>query len=359
MPRKGIKVTLFGVDTGKCQENELDTLKISFVPIIKSSATWWRYLIKLTFRLPFMRIPKESVIHVHRIEYVLPFIISKRKNPVVLTLHGERLATAKVKYQKAFPLIEAIYRILEYFIFKRANVIVAVSNKVKESFENVHKNISDKIIVLPVGVDMDEFKPLDKDYLRQKYDIGEETKVLLFAGVLEERKNIGLLIRAFRYVQERYPDSILLIVGDGPLRSSLEKLVEELKIKSKVWFLGEVSREQLPESYNLADVFALPSLSEGSPTVVREALACGIPVVSTDVGDVKEIITDPLLGTVVNTYTDERVFAEALIETIENIDKNNEEIKKRCRDIARKYSFENVVEKYVEIYHKLRSGEQR
>lgn len=262
-------------------------------------------------------------------------------------------------FKKSFFLfINFIYKILEYFAFKRANVIVAVSNRVKASFEKVHKNISNKVVVLPVGVDLDEFKPMDKSHLREKYGIDKKAKVILFAGVLEDRKNVKLLIKAFKHVHKLYPNSILIITGTGPNRHSLETLARRLGIDSKVRFLGEVPLEHLPEIYNIADIFALPSLSEGSPTVVREALACGIPVVSTNVGDVSEIITDPLLGVIVDTYTDERVFAEALIKTIENIDKNNEEIKKRCRDIARKYSFENVVEKYIEIYQELLRGKK-
>ena len=160
------------------------------------------------------------------------------------------------------------------------------------------------------------------------------------------------MLKAFKHVTSLVPNSILIIVGTGPQSQSLANLAKQLGIDSKVRFLGELTLENLPEVYNLADVFALPSLSEGSPSVVREALACGIPLVSTNVGDVKEIITDPLVGVIVNMHT-ERVFAEVLIKTLKNVEKNYEKIKKRCRDVASKYSFEKVVEKYIEIYQKL------
>lgn len=100
LSQKDVRVILLGVDIFKCQRDSQDIL---FIPIVKDSNAWWKYLVNLTLKLPIIEIPKNAIIHIHRIEYVLPFIIWKKRNPIILTLHGERLATAKsICSKKAF-----------------------------------------------------------------------------------------------------------------------------------------------------------------------------------------------------------------------------------------------------------------
>ena len=203
LPRKGVKVILLGANIFNLTLTGVDTGSILFYPIIKGSNTWWKYLINLIIKLPFIKIPNNAIIHIHRIEYVLPFIIWKRRNPIILTLHGERLATAQYQLLKTIRIknkilfiiiylfLDLFYRILEHLAFKRSSIIVAVSNRVKESFEKVHRDISNKLVVLPVGVDLEIFKPMDKIHLREKYGVDKNAKVILFAGVLRKLKMLN------------------------------------------------------------------------------------------------------------------------------------------------------------------------
>ncbi len=348
LPQRGIFTTLYGVEINECPQN----LNFKHEPILKNSNLFWVYLIKLFIKLPFLRIDSKSIIHVHRIEYVIPFIFFKRNNRLVLTLHGERLATGREIYSKfVFFFISKIYRIVEYLSLKRSHHIVAVSDEVKDSFLNFNKNSLLKFSVIPVGVDLNLFRPLNKNFSRKKWKIGVKTKVILFVGVLGKIKNLNFLINSFSRFIVEYPDSLLIIVGDGPEKHFLEKNVSELSINSKIKFMGEIENEELPEIYNLADIFAFTSISEGSPTVIREALACGVPIVSTDVGDVKDVIKNSKAG-LISEY-DVKSFSGALIK-LESQIRNDGSLKEKCIESVKPYSFEIVAEEYIQIYRKLR-----
>ncbi len=191
---------------------------------------------------------------------------------------------------------------------------------------------------------------MDKEKLREKYGLKHDEKIILFVGRLERIKNIDFLIRSFVIVMEKISKAKLVIVGRGKEQKNLINLAKKLGIEKKTFFVGEVNPEKMPEVYNYADVVALPSISEASHTVVKEALACGVPVVSTNVGDVIEIITNPIIGTVVNSY-DEKLFANALIKTIEIVNAKPEEVRKKCRKIAlERFSFENIAKEFIDIY---------
>lgn len=348
LPKKGVKTSLYGAGIIECD----DTFNFEFKPIIKGSNDFLRYFLNLFLKLPFLRIDEGITMHMHRIEYVIPFVIFKRNNPVLLTLHGERLATARSTYSKnVFRIIDKLYYLLEKIAFKRANSIVAVSSRVKNSFVTTHNTSDLKIKVIPVGTDLTKFKPLDKKYLRNKFNISEKTTLILYVGLLEPRKNVKLLLNGFKLFNDQIYDSVLFLVGDGPEKASLQTMANELGISSKVKFAGEVQNDNLPSLYSVADIFAFPSFSEGSPTVVRESLACGTPIVSTDVGDVKDIIHNSKSGLI--TDYDIKTFSGALIK-LESILRNDGSVKEKCLQAVKPYSFDTVAEEYIKIYRKLR-----
>ena len=101
----------------------------------------------------------------------------------------------------------------------------------------------------------------------------------------------------------RLPEFSLVIAGEGPERQALESLANQLKVSAKVTFLGWVTQSQLVKSYSAADMLVLPSSREGWPNVLLESMACGTPVVATDVGGIPEIITSPVVGCVITRRT--------------------------------------------------------
>jgi len=347
--KNNTKVTLLGVQLAKKQTYKHPNL--TFIPLLHESETWWEYFIKLMIKVPLLKFSDSAIIHAHRTYFMLPFILFHRKNPKVCTLHMKPLEFVKVEYPQYLRFVNIPHKLVESFCLKRTDVLIAVNEEIKLAYEKRYPEVKGKIRVISgSGVDLDRFRPIDKKKMRKKYEFKPDEKIILFAGRIEKIKNLDFLIRSFTLVLTKVPNARLVIVGRGSEQENLVNLAKKLGIEDKIIFMGEVNPENMPEVLNCSDVFALSSLSESSPTVVREALACGIPVVSTNVGDVSGIITDPLLGTVVNEY-DEKLFADALIKTIELTKAKPEEVKEKCREVAlERFSFEKVAKEYINVY---------
>jgi len=150
---------------------------------------------------------------------------------------------------------------------------------------------------VPKGVDAELFRPDGpdrRDALRLR-----GKRVILAVARLVPIKNVALLVHAFAIVRARVPDVHLLVVGGGPEAMPLREHAMRLDVADAVTFAGEVAQSQTPLFYRSADVFALSSDFDNSPNVVLEAMASGLPVVTTDVGGVREFVADGLGGTVV------------------------------------------------------------
>lgn len=348
MEEEHIATTLIGV---QITEQRFSHERFTYISIIKKSDVWWKYLLTLFLKIPFLKLPKDMVIHVHRIEYALPFAIFCKNNPLIYTIHGERLATAKSMYSPfAYMLINNIYLIYERLIFRYIDKILPVSNRVAESFEVAHPDISSKIKVISVGVNLSEFKNKNKEQMRSKHGFSENDGIVLYAGLLEKRKNLNLLINSFDIIHLENKNVKLIVVGRGPEQKMLKNLVENKKLGDQVTFMGEIERDELISLFICADTYALTSHSEGSPNVIKEALASGTPTVSTDVGDVGEIITNKNLGIVVKGY-DEKEFADAILETIHHIKNNEILVSSECKKVADEFDVGNITREIVNVYN--------
>ncbi|MBI3558891.1 glycosyltransferase family 4 protein [Candidatus Gottesmanbacteria bacterium] len=172
----------------------------------------------------------------------------------------------RVKIVVTYHHVEPKYKIFDNYLLNKFDLVTVVSEETKKELG--------KGMVIPNGIDP-KYKPqLKNQKLLEKYNI-KNKKVLLYLGRLIERKNIPFL---FKIIKKLSNDYILLICGDGPLSDNLEKTAPE-----KVIFTGRISEEQKVDYYNLADVFVYPSLKEGYGLSVAEAIACGKPVVASNV----------------------------------------------------------------------------
>ncbi|MFM8998907.1 MAG: glycosyltransferase family 4 protein [Actinomycetota bacterium] len=161
------------------------------------------------------------------------------------------------------------------------------------------------VSVLYPGADIEIFRPdLATDRIRERYRIGTAPLVVCVSRLIP-RKGQDVLIRSMARIRRRVPDAVLLVVGDGPYRATLERLASRAPAGS-VRFAGAVSEEDLPHHYAAADVFAMPCRSriagfevEGWGSVFIEAAACGRPVVVGDSGGSREAVVDGETGTLV------------------------------------------------------------
>jgi glycosyltransferase involved in cell wall biosynthesis len=148
----------------------------------------------------------------------------------------------------------------------------------------------ERIAVHYTGVDLARFVPIDR--AAAKAALGVSGPLLVTAGALIARKNQRLTLAAL----ERLPEATLLIIGDGPDRSELERIAQATGVASRVRFLRSRPHAELPALLGAADVMILPSLSEGLANVWVESLACGTPIVISDVGGARELVTSHAAG---------------------------------------------------------------
>jgi glycosyltransferase involved in cell wall biosynthesis len=180
-----------------------------------------------------------------------------------------------------------------------ADLVIAVSAALKK--EMISLGIpAEKIEVIPNGIDANRFRPIAMDTARQKLHLGQIGALILAVGALIPLKGQELLIHAFARISMENSHLQLYILGEGPLRPTLEKLVLKLGLQDRVHLPGKKPHEELPFWFSAADVSCLPSAREGWPNVVTESLACGTPVVATRVGGIPEILVSPDFGILVD-----------------------------------------------------------
>ena len=331
-----IQITFIGISY-----SDEDDYPFTFIPVGKNIKSGYRYVLNLFLKVPFLKIPTTSIIHANGIDEMFPFILFHRKNPKVCRLAGKTIETVYLLHGK---FIGKIYEMVGNFTLQRSDCCIAVDESTAEYFIGKYPWLKNKVKIIYAGIDLKKFRPLDKSKLREKYKFDKNNEIIIYVGRLEIEKNVGFLIRAFVNVKMLIKNSELILVGDGRDRINIERFVDQNGIKD-VTFMGTVNHNKIPEIIDCADVCALCSLYEGSPAIVKEALACGIPVISTDVGDVKKWITSDTIGKIVDG--DEKMFAGAIIEIIK---KDQEIMREKCKNISQQFSFDLTMKKTVEVY---------
>lgn len=205
------------------------------------------------------------------------------KKPVVLTGLGCDVNLYSTMFFRKTQILRSL---------QEAADVTVVSNSMKRRI--VSLGISGEgVTVIPNGVDLELFHLMDKKKARNLLKLSEDGSIVLTIGSQDEVKGTRYLIEAFGMLRRREKGPLLLIlIGDGPLRKSLVSMSEHLGLHESVAFFGRRPHGEIPLWLNAADVFCLPSLREGQPNVVLEALACGIPVVASSVGAIPEMLRD-------------------------------------------------------------------
>ena len=176
---------------------------------------------------------------------------------------------------------------------RKAAAVIAVSTRLKEALVELGVD-ADKVRVVRNGVDTDVFTPMDRSAARKALALNQRATLACVGNLVPEK---GFLL-AIECVA-KLPQAQLVIVGEGPQRNELERQARALGAADRVVFMPSMSQAELARVYSAADVLLLCSTREGWPNVVLEALACGTPVVATDVGAVNEILTDKEFGRVI------------------------------------------------------------
>ena len=214
------------------------------------------------------------------------------KKPVTITLRGtiNRLINYKVRKQ------------LIKFALQKADKIFSVSSYLVKLAKTL--GIDDnKFVVIPNGVDVSKLQLLNKFECREKLGISSTKKVIISVGALVERKGHHRVIEALPALKKEYPDIIYLVVGgssvEGDMGGSLKAQVKQLGLEENVCFTGEVPHDSVNRLLCASDVFVLATRYEGWANVFCEAMACGLPIVTTDIGGNSEVVKEGKTGLIV------------------------------------------------------------
>lgn len=193
----------------------------------------------------------------------------------------------------------------------RATKLFAVSQALARNVAHALGVEREKIEVIGNGVDTERFAPVDRAQARRRLGLAPDAPVLIGVGNLVPSKGFQRVIKLLPRLREQHPDLVYLIVGGGELRAALEAQARDCGVADAVRFCGRQQQEDLRWFYGAADAFVLATEFEGWANVFLEAMACGLPVVTTRVGGNAEVIAEPVSGTLVDWW-DEAAFAEAV-----------------------------------------------
>lgn len=244
-------------------------------------------------------------------------------------------------HQERFGLLHRLLVPVVRGMLRRAQVRIANSRGLKARAEAAHGLDFE---VVENGVDLDEFTPGAEGPVH-------DPAVVLFVSRLIERKGLQFLLPALATPQALGLGWRLMVVGDGPRRKALEGQARDLGLAGRVEWLGQVAHEELPELYRRADVFVLPSLSEGMPNVVLEAMAAGLPVVATRVPGSEELVGEGENGLLVEPR-DVAGLGEAVVRVL-----GEEELRRgmgrASRERAAGYGWAALARRYVRLMEAL------
>lgn len=282
-----------------------------------------------------------DIIHAHQytpLFYTVPAAFFAGRKKVVYTEHG-RFYPERKSWKRAL-----VNPMLAYGV----GHLIAISKATAQAMADYDHFPLDRIKIIHNGIDTSQMQPtFDKAGKRQSLGLSPSSRVLGTAARLNTIKNMPMMLRGFKLVLAQIPDLYLLIAGQGEELAYLQALAKELAIDTRVKFIG--LRFDLPEIYQLFDVFLLTSFSEGISITLLEAMACGIPAVVTDVGGNPEVVVAGETGFLVPVDND-HLFAERIIEVL-----TNQELAKKMSILSQKrveeeYSISRMLHGYQQLY---------
>ena len=288
---------------------------------------------------------KLDLLHVH---YAIPHAsaayiakqILKEKNyhlPFITTLHGTDI-TLVGKDETFIPVVT--------FSINQSDGITSVSQSLKDDTYTNFDIVKD-IEVIPNFIDFSRFKKLDKEHFRQVIAKNGE-KIIVHTSNFRKVKRVEDVVQVFCRIKEQIPAKLLLI-GDGPERQNVEKLTRQVCMEDDVYFLGK--QEAVEELLAIADLFILPSETESFGLAALEAMACEVPVISTNTGGIPEINIQGITGYLSNVGDVEDMAKNAML--ILKDEETLKQFKKNAIMQANKFSLENILPQYEAYYKKV------
>ena len=255
----------------------------------------------------------------------IPYIIWGRGSDVYLTRKYERLFLKPV--------------------LKKADAVIALTEQMKEKIGEFYERDA---FVIPNGINLEEYAGLSKENLRAELQFGRSDKVIIYIGRLSPVKGVEYLIRAMRLVKDKEPDAKLMLIGDGSEKEKLKSIIKKLNLEHLVMHLPQLPNQNIPKYAVASDVLVLPSLSEGFPMTILEAMASGLPIVSTKVSGLPEIVKEGKNGFLVEPGNPEQL-ADKILLLLKD-DGVRATMSANNKESVKQYGWETVIGKLEKIY---------
>ena len=244
--------------------------------------------------------------------YMLALIL--KNAPAILQSHGGLPALARLRLKPLWQkFVLAPLVLIEKYTLPRYSHIFAVNMQEMRGIEEMIPHTS--VSFSPMGLDFNLFSPGERRASRKRLGLNLEAKIVLFVGRLAPEKGIGYLLEATTTLVESLPRSELYLVGSGPSETELKQRAKTLGLTEHVHFTGYIDHHTLVEWYRAADVVCLPSLFEGFPMTIAEAMACGTPVVATRAGGAEDVVREFECGRLVKPCAPKDL-AQALLDSL-------------------------------------------
>jgi glycosyltransferase involved in cell wall biosynthesis len=342
--------------------NQIDTPKhyvVDGVPVDCYESLNTGFRLGIPYSIPtipsfptFARATKASkIIHAHGHPYLTSLAAARLaklyERPFVLTQHN-----TFINYNNIFDQVERLNDLtVGKQNLKAADKIIVISEATRDYVLRLGAKPS-KVKVVYNGVDLERFRPIPRkrEEMRKKLGIPMNAIVVLTVRRLVYKNGIDTLIDSAKIAIKENPHIIFLVVGKGPDMENVRVQIAQLGISTNFRLAGFVSDADLPSYYNLSDLFVLPSKSgEGLPLVALEAMACGLPVVATNVGGIREILINDY-GKLVPPNQPE-LLAKTILDFVA-IDFSSRKGELRAM-VENRFSWDANVERLVEIYEEL------
>ena len=272
----------------------------------------------------------------------------KTKRPMITTIHTPMLTDAR--YTKVSSIYSLFSKIsarlvsypLELKLIRTSDIVTTVSSTVAQELKDYYNLNEGKLTVVGNGIDEKFFHPKQKKSESEK-------RYIMFVGHIAREKGLFDLVEAGRHVCGKNNDITFIIAGKGRDLNKLKRKIKKLKLHHKFIILGQVSKDRLVKLYQNAALFVLPSYHEGIPTVLLEAMSCGIPVIATDVRGNRDVISSGENGILVPPRAPKKL-AESILYVLGD-EKLRERIGKNARKtIEEKYTWNTVSDMILENY---------
>ncbi|MGC1386714.1 MAG: glycosyltransferase family 4 protein [Steroidobacteraceae bacterium] len=328
-----IYYTLFGATSdpaarppGELARVELGERAIEYWPLVTMNARAGRGPVPLTIRYMYALLGARkqglltpcNVLDFHRIEP--SFLFSADPRPKNILLHQDMSVIRDANSDILWRHAPWLYEWLERRAFSGMRRIFAVRQSAVQRYRQLYPEFADRFAFIPTWVDSTVFVPspsessreLTRAALRRQIGISPDARLLVFVGRLDQQKDPLLLIESLKLIVAAVPNLHLVIVGDGVLRPRVQEVVRAQGLAAQVHFLGVRPPPEIAEILRAADLYVLCSAYEGMPIAVLEALATGLPVISTDVGEVRLAVHDGINGQI-SAAREPESFAEAIL----------------------------------------------